>query len=108
MATATPPLVYAVKQISYAVPSHSTPGTFHTVQVNPTTRRPTSCDCPARRECWHMKAVASGTLNLKPRMRVGLVEQTVEQLLAAERERRAAYADAGSRAVAAVSDLYGD
>jgi hypothetical protein len=85
MTTATP-TTGTIKQISYVIPSHSEPGIVRTVQVNPYTLRPTSCDCPARRECWHMKMIASGKCALKPRVRFG----------------------PGRPLSATISDLYGD
>lgn len=63
----------AVKAITYRVPSATTPGLSYDVSVNPLTMRPQSCTCPARRECWHRKAVAAGAVGVKPRITYGPV-----------------------------------
>ena len=103
-----------IKSIEYTVRSESDPSVSRTVTCNPITRRAQRCDCPARGRCWHMKLIDSGAHSLKPRVRFGPVDfepaplYDAKAVLAAETSRRAAYADAGSRIVAGVSDLYGN
>jgi hypothetical protein len=63
----TPKGSYILKSITYTVPSAKGTGEY-TVSVDPATKL-MHCTCPARRQCWHQKAVAAGMAG-KPRMRI--------------------------------------
>src|SRR5712692_8175188 len=58
--TAAPATAYTVTSASGAGP--------YTVSVDPTTKL-MHCTCPARRQCWHQKAVITGLAG-KPRVRI--------------------------------------
>jgi hypothetical protein len=67
----------AIKAITFQAPSASTPGVYYTVTVNPLTRRPQSCTCPARVRCWHQKLIMTGAHNIKPKITYGpVIEST--------------------------------
>lgn len=63
-----------VKSIVYRVESATEPGVSYEVGVNPLTRKPQSCTCPASgygRDCWHKRAVRDGKVTAKPRVTYG-------------------------------------
>jgi hypothetical protein len=74
-----------IKAIVYTVPSATQPGVVYQVAVNPLSGRPQSCTCKARRDCWHRKAVAAGSVTGKPRVRYGPKVEPVRPTTAAER-----------------------
>jgi hypothetical protein len=47
----------ARRQWTHSVPSYSHPGTYHTIIAG-------KCDCPARRICWHERAVQAAESSL--------------------------------------------
>ena len=68
---------YQLLSIAYQVPSASEPGTAYTVTL---TDDGTRCTCTAghyRRLCWHRKAVQTGQVTSKPRVRIRPLEATV-------------------------------
>ena len=72
--SATP---YQIRSISYTVPSASEPGVTYTVTV---TDDGTQCTCTAghyKRLCWHRKAVQTGQVTSKPRIRIRPLEASV-------------------------------
>jgi hypothetical protein len=83
IAPAAPAYTGAIKSITYQVPSASTPGVFYTVALNPLTRRPQSCTCPARVTCWHQKLILTGVHTLKPHITYGPVIDTSRKPAAA-------------------------
>ena len=70
MQTHTPTAQHTIRSITYAVPSATQRGSTYTVSVDPADGR-LRCTCPARRQCWHQKAVIAGAAG-KPRVRVTL------------------------------------
>ena len=68
---------YEIRAISYNVPSATRPGVTHTVVV---TDDGMTCDCEAghyKRLCWHRKAVQTGQVTSKPRVRIRPLEANV-------------------------------
>ena len=73
----SPQASYQLISMSYTVPSATEPGVTHTVTI---TDDGISCDCKAghyRRLCWHRKAVQTGQVTSKPRVRIRPLEATV-------------------------------
>jgi hypothetical protein len=64
----TPRGSYLLKSVTYTVPSSQAGQPPYTVSVDPATKL-MHCTCPARRQCWHQKAVAAGMAG-KPRLRI--------------------------------------
>ena len=68
MRNPNPASQYTARAITYIVPSAAQPGTSYTVSVDAADGRMT-CSYPARRQCWHEKAVIAGVVD-KPRIRI--------------------------------------
>ena len=68
---------YQLLSVSYQVPSATEPGVTYTVTV---TDAGATCTCTAghyKRACWHRKAVQTGQVTSKPRVRIRPLEATV-------------------------------
>ena len=59
-----------IKSITYQIPSATDRTRAYTVSVNPEDGR-MRCTCPARRQCWHEKAIIAGVAP-KPRIRISV------------------------------------
>jgi hypothetical protein len=72
--TSSPLPAYTVKAVSFTVPG-TKPGSSYTVTADPKDGMIVACTCPdhthRRRDCKHMKLIASGVSGIKPRVRIG-------------------------------------
>jgi hypothetical protein len=104
-----PATAYTIKAITYTVPSATTPGEQYTVSVDPETKL-MHCTCPARRQCWHQKAVIAGVAG-KPRVRIQphpvAASVTATTAIATARDARESYIAQAAGQVAPASELYG-
>jgi hypothetical protein len=95
MLSSSPLPAYQIKRVSFTVPG-TKPGTTYTVTADPKDGLIVDCTCPdhrhRRRECKHMRLVASGASGIKPRVRIGpdmTPTRTAGFITAAHREARA-------------------
>ncbi len=80
---------YQIRSISYEIPSATEPGVTYTVTV---ADDGSTCTCTAghyKRLCWHRKAVQTGQVATKPRVRI----RPLQAAVAAPAPREATWRD---------------